>query len=97
MKMLFLKNRFLKEDISDRDVKPQQRKRTLQGDLLTKDTKCVFSVLTREIVLEPDQGHKLPFYEVSESLSSLKTTVQRKYYVTGYYSLMSSLWLSLES
>ena len=42
MKMPFLKNIFLKEDISDKDVKPQQRKITLQGDLLTKDKTCFF-------------------------------------------------------
>lgn len=36
---------------------------------------CFFSILTREMVLEPDQGHKLPAYEVTESLSSLKITV----------------------
>lgn len=96
MKMLFFKN--FKGGYFCKDVKPQQRTITLQGDLLTKGHKmCFFSILTREVVLEPDQGHKLPVYEGSESLSHLKITVQRKCYVKGYYNLMSSLWLSLES
>lgn len=42
----------------------------LQGDLLTKGHKmCFFSILTREVVLEPDQGHKLP------SLWGIRVTV----------------------